>query len=77
MHRAKLLHRRPIPLTPGDIPVATDVFLHNLPPFALESLRRAVEQGLVPSGLKILDDDEPIVVLRFTRTPEVEHGQRK
>jgi hypothetical protein len=76
MHRAKP-ERRAARLTTGDIPVATEVFLHNLDTFTLESLRRAVEQGLVPSGLKILGDDEPIVVLRFTRTPEVEHGQRK
>ncbi len=32
-------------------PVATDVFLHNLEPFTQEALRRAVEQGLTPSGL--------------------------
>ena len=30
MHRAKLLHRRPMPLTTDNIPVATDVFLHRL-----------------------------------------------
>jgi hypothetical protein len=67
MRRVKLLDRRAIPLTPGDIPVATEVFLHNLDTFTLESLRRVIEQGLVPSGLKILGDDEPIVVFRFTR----------
>jgi hypothetical protein len=65
--RAKLLDRRAIRLTTGDIPVRTDLFLHNLDPFTLESLRRVIEQGLVPSGLKILGDDEPIVVLQFTR----------
>ncbi len=32
MHRAKLLDGRAIPLTTGDIPVATDVFLHGLNP---------------------------------------------
>jgi hypothetical protein len=53
--------------TTGDIPVATDVFLRHLEPFALQSLRRAIEQGLVPSGLNISGDDEPIVILRFTR----------
>lgn len=39
------------PLTPGDIPVRTDVFIHNLHAFTLEALRRAVAQGLTPSGL--------------------------
>jgi hypothetical protein len=77
MHRAKLLDRRAIRLTTGDVPVRSDVWIHNLDPFTLESLRRVIAQGLVPSGLKILDDDEPIVVLRFTRTPEVEREQRK
>jgi hypothetical protein len=43
MHRAKLLDRRAIPLTTGDNLVATDVLLHNLEPFALESLRRTME----------------------------------
>ncbi|HET8924131.1 MAG TPA: hypothetical protein VFN26_14175 [Candidatus Acidoferrum sp.] len=68
VHRAKLLNRRAIPLT-GDIPVATDVFLHNLPPITLEALRRAVEQGLTPSGLDFTGDDDSIVILRFTRPP--------
>lgn len=63
----KLLDPKATTITTGDLPVATDVFLHHLEPFALESLRRAVEQGLVPSGLNISGDDEPIVVLRFTR----------
>jgi hypothetical protein len=47
--------------------VATDVFLHNLEPFTLETLRRAVEQGLTPSGLDFAGDDDSIVILRFTR----------
>ena len=67
MRRAKLLDRRAIRLTTGDVPIRSDVWIHNLDPFTLESLRRVIEQGLVPSGLKILDDDEPIVVLQFTR----------
>jgi hypothetical protein len=68
MHRAKLLDRRPIRLTTGDIPVATDVFLHQLQPHTLEALRRAVEQGLTPSGLDFTgDDDDPGTILRFTR----------
>jgi hypothetical protein len=69
MRPTKLLDRRAIRLTTGDIPVASDVFLDHLEPFALQSLRRATDQGLVPSGLNIAGDDEPIVVLRFTRTP--------
>jgi hypothetical protein len=76
MTRTGLLDRRAIRLTTGDIPVRTDVFLHNLDPFTLESLRRATEQGLTPSGLDFTDDDS-IVVLRFTRTPEFEREQRK
>jgi hypothetical protein len=77
MHRAKLLDRRATPLTPGDIPVATDVFLHNLEPFTLEALRRALAQGLAPSGLDFTGDDNSIVILRFTRTTEVAREQRK
>jgi hypothetical protein len=60
MHRAKRLDRQ-------NTLVRSDVFIHNLDPFTLESLRRAVEQGLVPSGLDITVDDNSIVVLRFTR----------
>lgn len=49
-------------------PVASDVFLHNLEPFTLEALRRALEQGLTPSGLDFAgDDDDSIVIIRFTR----------
>jgi len=66
MHRAKPLDRRTIPLTTDDIPVATDVFLHRLEPSTLKAFRRAVQQGLTPSGLDFTDDDS-IVVLRFTR----------
>lgn len=66
MHRAKLLHRRPIPLARGTA-VATDVFLHNLEPFTLESLRRTLAQGLTPSGLDFGGDDDSIAILRFTR----------
>jgi hypothetical protein len=69
MHRAKLLHRRPMPLTTDNIPVATDVFLHRLDCSTLEALRRAVEQGLTPSGLDFTDDDS-IVVLRLTRASD-------
>ncbi len=47
--------------------VASDVFLHRLERSTLDALRHALELGLVPSGLNISGDDEPIVVLRFTR----------
>jgi hypothetical protein len=67
MHRAKLLHSRPTSLTTGDILVRTDVFIHNLDPLTLESLRRAIEQGLVPSGLDFGGDDGSIAILRFSR----------
>ena len=66
VHRAKLLNRRAIPLT-GDIPVAIDVFLHHLEPFALEALHQAVEQGLTPTYLNFTGDDDAGVILRFTR----------
>lgn len=65
MRRAKLLDRSAIPLTPGDIPVATNVFIHNLEPYTLEALRRAVERGLTPFGLDFTGD---AVILRFSRT---------
>jgi len=67
MHRAKLLNRISMPLTTGDIPVATDVLLHRLKPYTLEALRQAVEQGLTPSGLDFTGDDDSIVILRLAR----------
>ena len=76
-HRAKLLHRRPMPLTTDNIPVAADVFLHRLECSTVEALRRAVEQGLTPSGLDFTGDDDSVVILRFTRTTEVAREQRK
>ncbi len=60
MCRAKLLDRR-------NSLVRSDVFLHRLEPGTLEALRHALEQGLVPSGLNVSGDVEPIVVLRFPR----------
>ena len=48
-------------------PVATEVFLHNLERFTQEALRRAVEQGLTPSGLDFAGDDDSVSILRFTR----------
>ena len=74
MRRAKLLDRRAIPLTPGDIPVRTDVFIHNLGAFTLEALRRAVTQGLTPSGLDFTGDGDSIVILRFSR-PRASEGR--
>jgi hypothetical protein len=67
MRRTKLLDRRPMPLTTGDVPVATDVFLHNVEPLTLEALRRVVELGLTPSRSDFGGDDNSIAILRFTR----------
>jgi hypothetical protein len=77
VHRAKLLDRRAIPLTPGDIPVRADVFIHNLDAFTLEALRRAVTQGLTPSGLDFTGDDDSIAILRFTRARAGEAEERE
>ena len=66
MHRAKLLDRRPTQPTAGDSPVRTDVFIRNLEPLALEALRRAMEQGLKPFDVELVDDG--IVILRLTRS---------
>ena len=67
MHRAKLLDSRPTPLTTGDDLVRTDVFLHRLERSTLEALRRAMEQGLTPSGLEFTGDGDSIAIIRFTR----------
>ena len=67
MHRAKLLDGRATPLTAGDIPVRTDVFIHDLEPFTLEALGRALAQGLTPSRLDFTGDDDSSVIIRFTR----------
>jgi len=78
MHRSKLLYRRAIPLTTGDTPVRTDVFLHNLEPITLEMLRRAMEQGLTLTSMDFTgDDDGSIVILRFTRPPEMKASESK
>jgi hypothetical protein len=60
--------RRPIPLTTGNTPVVSDVFLHNLEPFTLETLRRALAQGLTPTDVDFTGNDGAILILRFTRT---------
>jgi len=54
-----------MPLQDTDIPVRTDVFIHDLEPYALEALRRALAQGLIPFDLDFVDDG--IVILRLTR----------
>ena len=67
VRRAKLLDNSPTSLTTDNIPVATDVYLRHLEPFALQSLRRATEEGLVPSSLDFGGDDGSIVRLRLIR----------
>ena len=67
MRRSKLLDRRAIPPTTGDILVATDILLHNLDAYTLENLRRAVEQGLTPTDVDFTGDDGAIAIIRFTR----------
>ena len=54
-----------MPLQDTNIPVRTDVFIHDLEPSTLEALRRALAQGLMPIDLDFVDDG--IVILRFTR----------
>ena len=54
-----------MPLQDTDIPGRTDVFIHDLEPFTLEALRRALAEGLMPIDLDFVDDG--IVILRFTR----------
>ncbi len=77
VHRAKLLDRRAIPLTPGDIPVRTDVLIHNLDRFRLEALRRAMMQGLTSCCLDFTgDEDDSCVIIRFTR-PSASYGRRR
>ena len=53
-----------MPLQDTDIPVRTDVFIHGLEPYALEALRRALAQGLMPFDLEFVDDR---IVLRLAR----------
>ncbi|HUJ30703.1 MAG TPA: hypothetical protein VLY23_05445 [Candidatus Acidoferrum sp.] len=57
--RAKLLNRQPVA-------VRSDVFLHSLSPFTVESLRRAIEEGLAPISLDFAEDDDT-VILRFVK----------
>jgi hypothetical protein len=63
MYLAKLLNGRTVPITTGDIPVRTDVFI-DLEPYALEALRRALAQGLMPFDLEFVDDR---MILRLAR----------
>jgi len=69
MRRAKLLDRQ-------STLVRSDVFLHNLDSFTLEALRRALEQGLTPSGLDFGGDANSIAILRFTR-PDAQPTEMK
>jgi len=55
--RAKLLDHQPIP-------VRTDVVLHGLADYTLGHLRQAMEQGLTPVGLEIING---LPILRFER----------
>src|ERR1700752_2498999 len=65
VRRAKLLDRRSIRFRTGGVPVGG--FLRNLETLAPQSLRRAVEPGLVPSGLDLAGGDDSIAILRFTQ----------
>lgn len=60
MRRAKLLDPQPVP-------VMADIFLHDLEARTIESLRRALAQGLVPTAVKFGGDDDSIVILRLVR----------
>ena len=60
MRRAKLLDTQPVP-------VRSDIFLHDLDARTLESLRRALAQGLVPTALDFAGNDDGIVILRLAR----------
>ena len=55
----------------GGILVRTDAFI-DLEPYALEALRRALAQGLMPFDLEFVDDG--IVILRLAR-PRVEEAR--
>ena len=55
--RAKLLDRQPAP-------VRKDVFLQELSPRTLESLRQAIEAGLALASMAIV---ESTVILQFTK----------
>lgn len=54
-------------LDPQPVPVRTDIFVHGLDARTLESLRRALAQGLVPTALDFAGNDDSIVIIRFTR----------
>jgi hypothetical protein len=66
VHRAKLLDLRAIPPMTDDIPVRTDVFIHDLEPDTLEALRQCAERGMTPR-LDFGGDDGSIAIIRFTR----------
>jgi hypothetical protein len=58
--KAKLLDRQPLP-------VRSDVFIHDLDSYTLETLRRALAQGLTPTDVDFTGDDGATLILRFTR----------
>jgi hypothetical protein len=57
-----------MPLEGTDIPVRTDVFIHDLEPFTLGALRRALARGLMPMELDLVGDG--IVILRFAQNTD-------
>ena len=59
--------RRAKQLDPQPLPVMMDIFLHDLDARTIESLRRALAQGLVPTALDFAGDENSIVIIRFTR----------
>ena len=60
-----------MPLQDTEIPVRTDVFIHDLEPSTLEALRRALAQGLMPFDLEFVDDSSVILRLARPRAGEV------
>ena len=53
-------------LAPQPVPVMIDVFLHDLDAHTIESLHRALAQGLVPTAVDFGGNDGSIVIIRFT-----------
>lgn len=53
---------------PQPLPVMIDIFLHDLDARTIESLHRALAQGLVPTAVDFGGDDGSIVILRLARS---------
>lgn len=53
-------------LDPQPLPVMIDIFLHDLDARTIESLHRALAQGLVPTAVDFGGNDHSIVIIRFT-----------